>query len=273
MISNTLQLGAPGTMTNEWNDQSFGAQYMCIISGIVFAAVNNLYFIYTPMHRFCGNNDPEFVRKKEELINVIDQFPLNRDLALQRSQDRNFQNFFDNNTDLCTNHPSFQRIQNWFFERKDKSKYYNNDNLHIAIHVRRAQENEGGPMHFHFSDKIYLKMIESLRKKYSSCSPLFHIFSLGDVEHFQKTYGANDVVLHINESIEDTFTAMTFADVLLIAASGFSYTAGLLSKGTVYHIPYWHGPKPSWINWETLYPLNLPRWSSSMGSKDIRIDI
>lgn len=268
------ELGMPGTMTNEYNDDGFGAQYMCIISGIVYAAVHNLDFFYTPFHRFNDNSDPEFLRKKEEMINVIDRFPLNRDIQLQRRQDRNFQNFFDNNTDMCTNHPSFKMIQECYYSGKDRSEHYDSKNLHIALHIRRPRVTENSLLHFIVSDQVYLKMIEALRKKYACDSPIFHIHSLGHLDHFKKIYGADDVVLHLNESTEDSFNGMAFADVLLIAASGMSWCAGMLSKGTVYYMPYWHGSKSSWINWETLYPLNLPKWTTAMaGSKDVRIDI
>jgi hypothetical protein len=39
---------------------------------------------------------------------------------------------------------------------------------------------------------------------------------------------------------------MVLADILVTGASSFSYTAGLLSEGIVYYIPFWHAPLPHW---------------------------
>jgi hypothetical protein len=59
--------------------------------------------------------------------------------------------------------------------------------------------------------------------------------------------------MHINESVENTFTGMVLADVLVTAASSLSYTAGILSEGIVYYIPFWHVALPHWISINTLY--------------------
>ena len=50
----------------------------------------------------------------------------------------------------------------------------------------------------------------------------------------------------INESIEDTFTSLVLADVLVISKSSYSYIAGILSEGIVYYQPFWHSPLPNW---------------------------
>lgn len=265
-------------VTNEWRDGGFGEQYLTIMNAIVYAAIHNWSFIYSPISEMWYKiHDPEYIRKYEELINVIGHFPLNLDVALQKRVGMNgqmTQEYFDANTDFCTNHPAFKEIQEWFFEGKSKSNYFNGKNLHIAIHIRRNQKVEDGSgIHFHFSDRIYLKMIESLRKKYAGDSPLFHIYSIGDETHFRNVFHADDIVLHINESVQDTFSAMALADVLLIACSGLSQAAGLISKSIVYNIPYWHGAKSHWISWETLYPLNLPRLPISMRGKNNMVDI
>ena len=57
-----------------------------------------------------------------------------------------------------------------------------------------------------------------------------------------------DIILHLNESVEDTFTAMVLADILVTSRSSFSYTAAILSEGIVYYMPFWHPPLPGWIS-------------------------
>ncbi len=82
---------------------------------------------------------------------------------------------------------------------------------------------------------------------YIAEQPLFHIYSQGDVTAFENIYKAEDVVLHINESVEQTFASMVLADVLVTTSSSLSYAAGIISEGTVYYIPFWHPPFPGWI--------------------------
>ena len=81
---------------------------------------------------------------------------------------------------------------------------------------------------------------------YSFNRPVFHIYSQGDEEDLWDAFKEDDIVLHINESVEDTFTSMVLADVLVTSRSSFSYTAALLSEGEVYYIPFWHPPLPHW---------------------------
>ena len=74
---------------------------------------------------------------------------------------------------------------------------------------------------------------------------MFHIQSQGKSENF-KQYVAPDVILHLNESVEDSFIPMVLADVLVTSPSSFGYAAALISEGTVYYMPYWHPPLPGW---------------------------
>ena len=90
-------------------------------------------------------------------------------------------------------------------------------------------------------------MIDLIRNKYSSKKPLFHIYSQGNIKAFKDIYKSNDIVFHIDEPIEQTFTSLVLADVLVTSISSLSYTAGILSDGVVYYMPFWHPPLPGWI--------------------------
>ena len=65
------------------------------------------------------------------------------------------------------------------------------------------------------------------------------IYFLRVNENFQ-SFKAPDVVLHLNDSVEESFPAMVLADVLVVARSSYSYVAGILSDGIVYYIPFSH---------------------------------
>jgi hypothetical protein len=101
-------------------------------------------------------------------------------------------------------------------------------------------------------DSVYIAVINKLRTKYSSQNPLFHIYSQGNSDNF-RIYEAEDTILHINESLEDTYIGMVLADVLVTGRSSLSYTAGYLSDGIVYYTSYAHAPLPHWIPIEKLF--------------------
>jgi hypothetical protein len=76
---------------------------------------------------------------------------------------------------------------------------------------------------------------------------IFHIYSQGDKKNFLH-FKNDDILLHLNESIESTFYSMVTAQILVMSKSSLSYTAGMLSDGIIYYLPFWH--KPS-LNWKT----------------------
>ena len=115
------------------------------------------------------------------------------------------------------------------------------------MHVRRPNLHDNRIEGADTPDQLFLSVIDQLRLTYKDQNPLFHLHSQGTIENF-KQYHTGDVVLHLNESVEDSFCAMVLADVLVTGASSFSYTAALLSDGIVYYIPFWHSPLPHWIS-------------------------
>jgi hypothetical protein len=96
-------------------------------------------------------------------------------------------------------------------------------------------------------DDLYLTIIQQLDAAFEDRNIKFHIFSQGDVEEFSFLKDQHEnVVLHLNECLEDTFRQMVFADILVTAPSTLSYTAALLSKNTIYYIEYCDPPLKSW---------------------------
>lgn len=103
------------SVTKEYRDGGFGEQYLTIMNAIVYAAIHNWTFIYSPISEMWYKiTDPEYIREKEKQINIIDHFPLNRDIELQKRVGMNgqiCQEYFDANTDFCTNHLAFKRAR------------------------------------------------------------------------------------------------------------------------------------------------------------------
>lgn len=247
-------LGHENVVTNPYRVDGFGAQFQSIIFSAIYAELHNQKFIYTPIHAMEHNydNDPDFINKKEWLINFIDNFELNHDIGIQKSGSINkYQDFFEQNVSVCANSYTLKKIKEVFRSNKNKKDYFDNDSLNIAIHIRRPNRHDCRLIGADVPDEIYQKILCYLRQMYSHQNPQFHIYSQGDLETFVDIYGASDVVFHVNETIEQTFPALVFADVLVTSLSSLSYTAGFLSDGQVFYLPFWHPPFPTWTIFET----------------------
>ncbi len=240
-------------ITNPQGSDGFGAQFLLIIASVIYAELNNMKYVYTPFKTMEHNydNDPNFIAKKEWLINFINNFEINQtnDAIVPSNVIDIF--YFEKNLIGIANCFSLQKIKNIFRLNKNLHNYFNNENLNIAVHIRRPNPHDNRIYGTDTPDTVFLNIINTLRVVYSSQNPLFHIYSQGNIEQFE-AFSAQDVVFHLNKSVEDSFTSMVLADVLVISPSTFSYTAGLLSKGIVYYIPFVCARLPHWIPIDTL---------------------
>lgn len=235
-------------ITNPERGDGFGAQFQTTIFSVIFAELNGFDFVYTPFKNMEHNydNDPQFIAKKEWLINFIDNFELNNGDAPRQDMGKMIQ-FFESHLTECAQSQSLKKIKEIFRKNKNVRNYFDKDHLNIVIHIRRPNSHDSRIDGTNTPDELFLNIIDQLRILYSDKNPLFHLHSQGDKENF-KNYSAPDIVLHLNESTEDSFTEMVLADVLVTSRSSFSYTAGILSQGTVYYMPFWHPPLPGWIS-------------------------
>ena len=237
-------------VSNPVRADGFGGQFQTIICSVIFAELSNGKFLYSPFKDMEHNydNDPDFIKKKEGLINFIGNFEINDNEQIQLARSaREYVDFFENNLDICINSSSLKAIKKIFRANKKIENYFNPNEFNIAIHIRRPNPHDNRAAGTNTPDSIYINTIDALREVFSSKKPLFHIYSQGDIEKFENGFKADDIILHIDESIEQTFTSLVMADVLVTSGSSFSYTAGLISDGTVYYLPFWHPPLPHWI--------------------------
>ena len=77
---------------------------------------------------------------------------------------------------------------------------------------------------------------------------IVHIYSQGKPESYEiyNPTGSEDIKLHLNESVEDTFLGMAGADALITSGSSFSYIAAFMSDGDIYYTKFWHPPCSWW---------------------------
>lgn len=237
---------AESAITNPKRFDGFGAQFLHIIDSALYADFHSAKFIYTPFSAMEHNydNDPDFLLKKEVLINFIGNFDLNTDP--NTSTPPHALNFFNENVDRCINSEMYKKIKRIFKQNKNIKTYFNPERFNIAVHVRRPNSHDSRLDGADTPDDVYLSIIDKLRIFYKDQKPVFHIYSQGALEMFIR-YVADDIVLHINDSVEFTFASMVFADVLVTSRSDLSYVAGMLSDGIVYYTPYSeHVTLPHW---------------------------
>lgn len=238
-------------LTNLQGEDGFGSQFLNIIAAVVHAELHGMKFVYTPFKSMEHNysNDPEFLKKKEQLINFIDNFEVKGETKHVDSTGHAIQFFYsESNLAYLIDSPALKKIKKIFRANKNICDYFSSECLSIVVHVRRPNQHDSRVDGTDTPDDFFLNIINYLRTAYASQNPSFHLHSQGNnIEHF-KQYIAPDVTLHLNESVEDSFIAMVFADVLVTSRSDFSYTAALLSDGVVYYIPYWHSHMPHWIS-------------------------
>jgi hypothetical protein len=232
-------------ITNNNRSDGFGAQFQNTVLAVVYAEMNGYKYAYSPFLTMEHNydNDSDFLNKKEQLINFSDNFESSKDhpnvIVFNGHVD-----FFEKNIEQSAKSESLKKIKRIFRQNKPKD-YYNNGKFNIAIHMRKVNAHDCLELRCPVPERVYLKIINYFKLAYGNKDYLIHIYSQGNISDFENYVGDN-IVFHIDESLEDTFTGMVYADVLLTAPSSLSYTAGLLSEGEVYYIPFWHKPLPTW---------------------------
>ena len=250
-------------VTNSPRCDGFGSQYLVLIGSVINAERHNAEFHYTPLIRMEHNynNNPAFLKKKEWLINFIGNFPLAAS-KLPYAQCNYHHEARGGEIIACSK--SLQKIKNIFRLNKNISDYVDTKRFNIVIHVRRPNAHDNRVYGTDVPDQFFLEIIRMLRIKYKNNNPIFHIFSQGEIANFA-AYKTDDTLLRINETIEDAFSTMVFADMLVAAQSAFSYVAGLLSEGSVYYIPFSCKPLPHWTSVYDLLHVSNPCYQTLVG--------
>lgn len=242
------------TNPNLMND-GFGQNFKIIIYSLFYADVNKLNYVYNPFKTIEHNYDldPEFISKKENLINFKSHFKIldDKDKNVRVLSVFKLLTFVEKNIDKFQDSITLKIVKQIF--RENKTDPFDKNFVNVAIHIRRMNKEDKNKVNnrenvvlrgMDVPDEIYHQIIEYFTSQIVNLR--IHIYSQGNIENFYIFNKYNNVVFHINESIEDTFTSMVFADMLVTAPSALSYTAALISDNIIHYIECCHKPLPHW---------------------------
>lgn len=254
-------------------DDGFGENYKYLIYSLMYAEFNKCEFVYTPFKvmRHNYNDDPEYINKKEKMINCIDALKSKiEDVTPRTLNILDLLQFYHQNVEWCSQSNSLKMLKSLFY--LDKVNLYDTSVMNIAIHIRRINPHDYIVVDQNSKDRVpmrdnlfqeilnnpitaiqlpgmdvprdlYINVIQQLEQSYPNAK--FHIYSQGCVNDF-KVFEKDNTMLHLNECLETTFQQLVFADILVTSPSSLSYVAGLLSNNIIYYVQCLNPPLPHW---------------------------
>ena len=239
-------------VTNITLSDGFGSQYQHIICCLLLCYRNGFHFAYNSLKIIEHNydNDPEFLEKMEQLMNIRPHFISKDDPSLidagVTTCDMTAKYVVDKAVDEYATDAALGQIKTMFWANKDRTTVFTNGKTNVAVHIRRPNSHDNRLQGADTPDDFFLNAIRRVREEHPDKDLLFHIYSQGTIENFE-CYRAEDTIFHIDEDLSTTFIQLVAADILVTSFSSLSYIAGYLSDGIIYYHPFWHPPRSKWI--------------------------
>ena len=149
----------PYHITNKCMGDGFGSQYQHLISYLLYVFKYDLKFIYSPItkieHNY--NNDPDFIEKIENLMNIRPYFMNINDkkieeekikitdiYSLMKNDEFNVKYLIDNDNDFFITEESLGKLRTMFWANKNKDSIFNNykEKTNVAVHIRRPNNHD-----------------------------------------------------------------------------------------------------------------------------------
>ena len=255
-------------------EDGFGAQYQRFIWTCIYAEEHeDAVFVYRSPKKIAHNYtaDPNFIHNMEKTMNMNSNYIHYDDVANKHMiiipDFYDVFNYIEKNMDACMKSRSMSRIKEHYWRNKKRdterlrlfhittnetsTKYTH----HLAIHMRRPNCDDTRPNGGEeYTNEYYIKSLLHIRGnylKYDANNRIqFHIYSQGNLDNFANIYNhpiiGKDVMMHLDDTTEDTFIGMTVADILVTSASSYSYVAAFLCGGDIYYTEFWHKPCSWW---------------------------
>jgi hypothetical protein len=230
----------------------FGAQFQTVIYGIIITETTGNKYVHSPIktmeHNY--NNDPTFLKKIDELMNISSNYTCIQDIETNEPLKiwtiSELIGTFERNMNLFLNSDSFIRVKECFWKNKNKN-FFNNNKYNVAVHIRRPNKHDNRIEGANEALEYYFNIIRKIRNQNINKQVMFHIYSQNEQSDYDHLDIQEDICFHLNESLSDTFIGLVAADALVTSGSSLSYTAALLSEGEIYYKPFWHPPRENWI--------------------------
>jgi len=214
---------APGIRIRTRRD-GFGAQYLAQMGALAWAVKNNRFYYFNGFSYLDHGEDPVAMSQFTGLKRWGKPSPLCELAKVRFVPDI-----------LKARQPSLfftQQVLAILREMYNSTPKPSSCRHQIAIHIRRGDVNKQFCSRW-LSDRIYVDLIETLRAFLPEAS--IGIYSQGDPSEFQnlRRRGAS---LELNRNLRETFHELVSAPMLIPAPSCLSYSAAILSEGTVLHL-------------------------------------
>ncbi|MEH2051635.1 hypothetical protein [Nostoc sp.] len=119
--------------------------------------------------------------------------------------------------------------------------------INVCVHIRRGDivnmmtNNQSNWQERYVTLDYFDTLLKMMTEILADYQVAINIYSQGNNDEFQKFMKYDNVKLYINYDQFKTLNHMVFSDILIMSPSGFSYLAGLLSKGfKIARYPWWH---------------------------------
>jgi len=214
---------APGIRIRTRRD-GFGAQYLAQMGALAWAVKNNRFYYFNGFSYLDHGEDPVTMSQFTGLTHWGKRLPPSK-LAKVR---------------FVTEILNAEKPSRFFNQKVLailRKMYYSTpkpsaSSHQIAIHIRRGDVNKQFCSRW-LSDRIYVDLIETLRAFFPEAS--IGIYSQGDPSEFQNL-SRRGASLELNRNLRETFHEMVTTPMLIPAPSCLSYSAAILSEGTVLHL-------------------------------------
>lgn len=267
-------------------DDGFGAQFQRFIWTCIYAEeYEESVFVYRTPKRIAHNynDDPQFIAKLEELMNMKPNYLnysalVNPDSTIEILTPDYYDifNYVEKHIDICMKSKSMERIKEHYWRNKDRTRerlrvYHIQSppacdtttkyTHHLSVHIRRPNCEDTRPNGGdEYPNEYYIRSLLNIRDTYlkrdSRNRIQYHVYSQGTEDKFEDLCKhaiiGDDIMMHLNDTNEDTFIGMTLADILVTSASSYSYTAAFLCEGDIYYTDFWHKPCSWWNKLEKL---------------------
>ena len=213
-------------------------------------------------------NDPTFSNRLIRYMNLDAKFNVTKPIQVIRYKGTENYAFCEANLTRLLETNAFKLIKQLFFE--GKSTPYDTTFYNVAIHVRKHSAHD---MRVHKRtnepNAYYINVMRFIIEDYKGTKPIrFHVHSQGGANNEFTNFSATraEVVMHLNESVEDAFNGLVFADALVTSASSFSYVAAMLTDGVVYYKQFWHKPSMKWVVGDNLRGANATNATNNVNN-------